>query len=338
MGFKVAFMGFRHGHINSLYSLMKQRDGIEIVAACEEHAETRNALNAGNAVKITHDSYGKMLDSTKCDAVAVGDYYQKRGAVVIEALKRGLHVIADKPICTTLPELEQIEKLAKTGNRIVGCMLDVRDGANFITARDLILKGEIGEVQAVSFGGQHPLMYGSRAGWYFEENKHGGTINDIAIHGIDIVPWLTGLKFVEINAARNWNGRFSSVPFFKDCAQMMLTMSNGCGVMGDVSYLAPDSFGYSMPHYWRVTVWGRGGVLETNYSDKGVKLYKNGEKEMRLVPPLPETPGGYLDAFLAEIGGQKVGLKISSEEIFESSRVTLLAQNAADEGKTNVSC
>ena len=27
----------------------------------------------------------------------------------------------------------------------------------------------------------------SQASWYFEEGKHGGTISDIAIHGIDLV-------------------------------------------------------------------------------------------------------------------------------------------------------
>ena len=35
-------------------------------------------------------------------------------------------------------------------------------------------------------------MYGTRPN-YFEEGKHGGTINDIAIHGIDLYRISTGL-------------------------------------------------------------------------------------------------------------------------------------------------
>ena len=36
--------------------------------------------------------------------------------------------------------------------------------------------------------------------WYFEEGKHGGTINDIAIHGIDLVRYLTGKNVTKIGA------------------------------------------------------------------------------------------------------------------------------------------
>ena len=36
---------------------------------------------------------------------------------------------------------------------------------------------------------------GASVRWYFEDDKHGGTINDIGIHGIDLIPYLTGLSF-----------------------------------------------------------------------------------------------------------------------------------------------
>ena len=35
----------------------------------------------------------------------------------------------------------------------------------------------------------------------------------------------------------------------KDTAQLVLTMDNGCGVLGDVSYFMPDGFGHSLPHH-----------------------------------------------------------------------------------------
>ena len=34
----------------------------------------------------------------------------------------------------------------------------------------------------------------------------------------------------------------------------MLKLDNKGGVLADVSYLAPDSCGYSVPQYWRFTV------------------------------------------------------------------------------------
>ena len=98
-------------------------------------------------------------------------------------------------------------------------------------------------------------MYGKRPGWYFEEGKHGGTINDIAIHGIDLLRYLTGSGVKVINAARTWNAFAKSAPAFCDSAQFMVTLENGAGVIADVSYSSPDSFGYLMPTYWQFCVW-----------------------------------------------------------------------------------
>ncbi len=332
---RVAFMGFRHGHIGDVYRRLQNRDDAEIVAACEEDEPTRRKLAAEGAFKITHNSFDAMLAEARADAIAVGDYYGKRGSILIKALEHGCHAISDKPICTSLNELDQIEKLAAAKRLVVGCQLDVRDSAASAAARAAIQAGEIGEVHAISFGGQHPLIYGSRPGWYFEPGKHGGTINDIAIHAINCLPRITGRRFAMINSARNWNARLKEVPHFKDAAQMMLTMDNGCGVLGDVSYLMPDSFGYGHPLYWHYLFWGSDGIMDIT-SGK-VTLCKNGEKTPRIVP-LPEVKSGkYLESFLDEIKGNLRPDDLSAQEVLTSARTTLMIQRAADERITNQS-
>lgn len=176
-------------------------------------------------------------------------------------------------------------------------------------------------------------MFGTRPGWYFEPGKHGGTINDIAIHAINSIPRITGRRFTMINSARNWNARLKEVPQFKDAAQMMLTMDNGCGVLGDVSYLMPDSFGYGHPLYWRFLFWGSAGILDV--AAGGVTLYKNGEKTPRVVPLPAVKSGQYLESFLNEIKGTRQPDDLSTQEVLTSARITLMIQRAADEQITN---
>ena len=335
MSLRFAFAGFRHAHIESLYDLAQSRKDIEIVAACEEDADTRSAIREKDLSKITHDNFEEMLDEVGFDVLAVGDYYEKRGRLLIEGLKRGRHVLADKPLCTRLSELDEIEALASEKGLSVGCMLDMRVDWVYRKIRDLILAGDIGEVHAISFDGQHPLNYGSRPSWYFEEGKHGGTFNDIGIHAVDYIPWATGLKFISINAARNWNACLPQVPSFLDSSQAMLTLENGCGVLGDVSYLTPNSFGYNFPHYWRMTFWGQDGVIETSAVMGAVKLYKNGETEPRTITEGETRPGGYLDDLLLGIKGDEVS-ELSTATVIDSTRIGLKIQQAADEGLTNV--
>ena len=332
---RFAVMGFRHGHVYDACHRIKGRADAEIVAACEEDAVTRDKIRAEGRVILTHDSYASMLDSVPVDAVLVGDYYAKRGSVILEALRRGKHVLSDKPFCTCKDELNAIQTISRQNKLVVGCMLDLRDQGVALEMRRMILNGAIGEIHAISFNGEHPLLHGTRPAWYFEEGKHGGTLNDIAIHAMDVIPWMTGLHFLTIQVARHWNARLKEASHFKDCAQVMLTMDNQCGVLGDVSYLAPDNHGYALPQYWQMRFWGSDGLLE-NHNFQEILLYHKNAKEVKSIAHPEGRPGGYLDAFIREVRGENAGLHLSSAECFRAQHLALAIQDAADRCLTRV--
>src|SRR3954463_13975753 len=92
---RLAFFGFRHGHVMGLYNAARQHPRVQVAAACEEHGETAASLCAAGTVQLTHDSFEAVYRSTDFDAVAVGDYFGRRGPLIVEALRRDKHVIAD---------------------------------------------------------------------------------------------------------------------------------------------------------------------------------------------------------------------------------------------------
>lgn len=328
MPLSIALIGFRHPHVNDLIERIGARDALQLVAACEADETARAALRARLPNTPIFSDYSQMLSEVESDIIAVGDVYGLRGARVIAALENGSHVISDKPICTRLDELERIEKLSAENNLCVGCQLDVRDHANFRALHQIVRSGDIGEVCAVSFGGQHPINFGTRAGWYFEEGAHGGTINDIAIHAFDFLPWIIGSPIAAIQSARAWNAHFDEVPHFQNAAQVMLTLKNGAGVLGDISYLMPDSFGYALPHYWRTTIWGTRGMAETGYNSDGAQLYQSGQSEPQTVK-VAANEGGYLDAFIGEIRGESGNDWPTTQTNLRAQRVALEAQYSA---------
>jgi len=327
---KIAFAGLRHGHINSLYNEAVNSPELEISAICEEDPAALQAfLTAHPESKApVYTSLEKMLADASSDIVATGDYYGKRGSVAIAALKAGKHVIADKPLCTSLDELDEIEKLSREKHLAVGLMLDLRTYDHFVKARELIRSGTLGKITQIQFGGQHPLLAASRPHWYFEPGKHGGTINDIAIHALDYIPWLTGSEIRSFTAARTWKAFDSGCDCFNDAAQFMLVLENGCGVLGDVSYAEPDSHGYKMPHYWRFTVWGTQGVIEYNALDKQIKAWIQGEKTMRLIEAEPYTGPRYLDWFLKDVSGEQA--EMDTALVLKRTRQALELQKLAD--------
>ncbi len=334
---RFAFAGFRHYHILDLYEAVKKHGGAELVAAAEDDSATVEDLGTRN-VALTHPSVDELLhQSDAFDVLAIGDYFGRRGALAIRGLELGKHVIVDKPVCTKLEQWQKIRALSLERGLSVGCQLSNRSEPCMFTLRRLIREGAIGRIHTVNFMGQHPLIYGTRPMWYFEEGKHGGTINDIAVHAIDILPWLLNTRFERVVAARGWNNRLRQCPDFEVCAQMMLVMEDGTGVIGDVSYLSPDSQGYTVPQYWRYTLHGDKGILETSKTDSVVHLWRDGSDGEETIELDAGRETGYLDDFLDEIAGKGRESDLTSEQILETTRVTLLVQQAAAEGRKDVS-
>ncbi|MBT3271829.1 MAG: Gfo/Idh/MocA family oxidoreductase, partial [Spirochaetales bacterium] len=252
--------------------------------------------------------------------------------LALEALKLGKHVILDKPICTSLSDLDLIEEESRKRGLSVGCMLNNRDSGIFRALKRLIAEGTVGDIHTISFLGHHPLLYGTRPSWYFEEGKHGGTINDIAIHAIDLIPWLTGKKLDQITGARVWNSRLPEHPNFQVGAQMMLSLEGGAGVVGDVSYLSPDSQGYTIPQYWRYTIHGSSGILEGGINLPDIQVWADGKEQPYGVPADKERDGGVFNDFLDEIEGKTDNIDLTSVQVLASARRCLEVQAAADTG------
>ena len=107
----------------------------------------------------------------------------------------------------------------------------------------------------------------------------------------------------------------------------MLVMTNGCGVLGDVSYSEPDSHGYKMPHYWRFTVWGTKGVIEFNCIEKQIRAWIQGETAPRTIVPEPYSGPDYLDWYLQELSGGKA--ELNTEIVLKRARQALELQQLA---------
>lgn len=324
MELKILFNGFRHGHIYGLYQKVEASDFSVIAGCIEKNEEAKLAAQTALGAQFSDKSYDEWL-STDIDAVAIGTAYGERGTAIIKALKAGKHVIADKPICTDLAELAEIEKLAKEKNLIIACMLDLRYLPQTRKACEILDSGLLGEVRNISFNGQHPLNYGTRPSWYFEAGMHGGTINDLSIHGVDLVRMLTHQEFTKIDAARAWNSYATKEPNFKDCALFMARLENGAGVLADVSYSAPSQ-AFSLPSYWEFRVWCDKGMLQFNWATPSVTVYIEGKKDPVCYSDLAEN-GDYLSEFANEFQG---GIRRMTDNILASTKTALLLQKEAD--------
>lgn len=318
------FYGFRHSHLISYYAKAAAHPDICILAAIEENADAQKAAADTLGIAFSSRSYEDWLSEPAVEAVAIGTAYGERGAAVIKALQHGKHVLCDKPICTTLDELDTIRALAQEKGVTVGCLLDLKHMPCILTARKVLASGRLGEIRNISFTAQHCLNYGKRPAWYFEKGMHGGTINDIAIHGIDILPYLTGHRLTVLDAARTWNAYATQHPHFHDCAIFMGRTDRGAGVLADVSYAAPCQG--TLPTYWRFEIWCDRGLVSFCAAEPTVTIYEKGIAEPQILPG-EDHPFTMLDEFLQAVSADG---KDMTNRVLSATETALRIQLSAD--------
>ena len=317
MKHKILFYGFRHVHLNSLYKKVVASEYAEVAACIEPDGEARESAQKVLGAQFSDKGFDEWLE-TDVDVVAVGTAYGERGAAIIKALEAGKHVIADKPICTDMRELERIRELAVSKRLKISCMLDLRYIPQAIKASEIIRSGRLGEVRNVSFNGQHYIDYATRPQWYFEAGQHGGTLNDLAIHGVDLVRMITGLEFAKTDAARTWNAYADRNKDFDDCATFMARLSNGAGVLADVSYSAPSQ-AFSLPTYWEFRFWCDRGMLQLAYNDKQLTLHEEGVPQPQRIE-CDCTSSGYLGELIDAIENDCMA---ATKNVLDSTEQTL---------------
>jgi predicted dehydrogenase len=327
---RIAVCGFRHGHISSLVKELKECSRVEIVAAAEPNPDLAADFIKAAGVPVTHASLDAMLKEVEFDALVFGDVYGDRGDQVIKGLEAGKHILADKPLCTQPGQMRRIRALAGEKKRSVMVALTLRYVPSWQTARRLILEGAIGEVCTGTVHGQHPLSYkAGRPAWYFEAGRHGGTVNDIMVHGIDSMKFMTGHAVIEAVGARAWHMEPAEVPFFQDCAQALLRLDNQAGIMMETSYKTPK--GHSAP--WHAVFFGTLGSLSVD-TGKTLTLCRAGEPARSIPAAATFSAKNCVEDLIHEVEGlpghQPV---LTTAESLDASEKAVLIQQAADQGK-----
>ena len=320
----IGFCGLKHTHVFDLLKLARKNKDVTVIGAYEP--DELYAQKATGEFERFYETYEQMLCDPRIQIIAVGDAYGSRGEEIIAALNAGKHVLSDKPLCTRTEELTAIREISVEKHLSVGCMLDLRYDPSLRLAAELVSNGEIGTIHAVNFTGQHPLNYGVRADWYFQENLHGGTFNDLIIHGIDAVSYITGLKQLKVHCARSFNAFACQVPNFRDCAQMIGEYENGAGLIADVSYSAPSGSAYQLPSYWRFSFWGSRGMIECKLASGTVLMAKEHEEMQTIKAECID--GDCLTDLIKMIRGEACFFE--RESVFRSTKISLEIQKCAD--------
>ncbi|MBQ7700678.1 MAG: Gfo/Idh/MocA family oxidoreductase [Clostridia bacterium] len=142
------------------------------------------------------ENYIDLLDSGLVDAALIEVPHYLHPCMVIECLKRGIHVICDKPAGVYTKQVREMNEAAKKSKALFAMMFNQRTNCLYRKMREIIAEGGIGELQRVTwiitdwYRTQKYYDSGSwRATW---EGEGGGVLINQCPHQLDLVQWVVG--------------------------------------------------------------------------------------------------------------------------------------------------
>lgn len=186
-----------------------------VVALCDNRADQLQTLSEKFNIKKTYLNYEELLDSDDIDAVDVCLPVYLHAPVSIAALKKGKHVLCEKPLARTSAEAREMANAAAESGKILMMAVNNRYRPESQLLKAKIEAGDLGKIYhaKAAWVRRRTTPWGAD-GWYMDRSRSGGgALIDCGVHGLDLMWWLMGTpEPVSVSAATYWEIGTPEIP------------------------------------------------------------------------------------------------------------------------------
>ena len=266
------------------------RPGARVVAVADTSPAGRERAGTSFPGAVLHPDHRALVAAGGVDAAVVTTPDDTHAEIAVDLLRAGIAVYLEKPLATTLADADRVLLAATETGTPLYVGHNFRHAEVVRTMRDVIARGEIGEVKAVWV--RHFVGHGGDyyfKDWHADRRRTGTLLLQKASHDIDVIHHLAGgytrrvvgmgdlVVYGAIQDRRerpgetmpdwfsmdNWPPAAATglnpVVDVEDLSMVLMTLDNGVQASYQQCHFTPD--------YWRnYTVIGTEGRLE-NFGD-----------------------------------------------------------------------
>ncbi|HRR91968.1 MAG TPA: Gfo/Idh/MocA family oxidoreductase [bacterium] len=186
-----------------------------------------------------YTDYKKMLDRPDIDVVNICTPSGLHPEMAIEAMKRGKHVITEKPMAITLEQADAMISASKEYKRKLACIFQRRTQSIFKKIKEVTSQGAIGKL---ILGDAYMKYFRSQA--YYDSGDWrgtwaldgGGALMNQGIHCIDLMQWIMG----EVGSVFAYTRTLARKIEVEDTAVSVLEYKNGAiGIIEGTTSVVP---------------------------------------------------------------------------------------------------
>lgn len=317
--------GGRDAFIGAVHRIASRLDDrFELVAGAFSSTPEKSRASGADLGIAPDRAYGDFVEMAKREArlktgiqaVSIVTPNHMHYAVAREFLKRGIHVICDKPLTATLAEAKKLVKAAESSDALFVLTHNYTGYPMIRHAREMVASGELGDLQVVQVEYAQDWLTEEvsfkQADWRTDpaQSGAGGSTGDIGTHAFNLASFVTGLELEALAADLQ---AFVPGRRVDDNGHVLMRFKGGARGMLWCSQVAPGN-----ENALRLRVYGTKGGLEWAQEDPNYLWFTPfgepkrlitrggagaGDAAARMSRVPPGHPEGYLEGF-ANIYGE----------------------------------
>jgi predicted dehydrogenase len=278
----VVGLGVGKGHIEG-YIKDKR---CKLVAICDVDREKLKTLKVKFDIPITTTNFDDIVKREDIDAISICTPDNLHTEQIVAGLNAGKHILAEKPIATTLKDCERITRVVEKSKKVLASNLILRYCPRFRKVKELADKGYFGNIFYAEGDYIHNIQDLIRHGWRGKMKDYNITAGG-GVHLIDLLRWIINDEVEEVFCYGNNKcmGKYFKMP---DCMVSVLKFRKGC-VAKTLTTLA-----CKRPQFHNLQIYGTKATFVNGY-DKG-EIYngtdRTSAKNIKL--PYPGVEKGVL--------------------------------------------
>ena len=312
--------GGKDAFIGAVHRIAARIDGEYDLVAGALSSTPEKSRDSGVALGLDADRcYGSFEEMAEAEAgredgieaVAIVTPNHVHGPAAAAFLRRGIHVICDKPLTATMEQAAELEAAIRASDALFILTHNYTGYPMIRQARAMIEAGDLGRVRVVQVEYAQDWLTepaeqtgtNKQAEWRTDPERSGagGSIGDIGTHAYNLACFVTGLSMERLSADLQ-----SFVPGRRvdDNAHVMLRFGGGARGMLWCSQVAPGN-----ENGLRLRVYGEKGGLEwaqedpnylwfTPFGEAKRLLTRRGAGAMDAANAVSRTPGGHPEGYL----------------------------------------
>jgi len=206
---------------------LRRIPGVKIAAVCD--IKERRAAEKGEKYDCSYyTDYKDMFASENLDAVHICTPHYLHLPMVLEAARRGVNVLVEKPMALNPSDAKKEVDASKNARITLGVISQNRFNPGSVLVKKRVSDGSLGKLKSARLVLSYckPDSYYKKSDWKGRKAlEGGGVVIDQAIHFLDILRWLSpsSIEYVEANVAN----RMHSFINVEDSAEGVIKFKDG---------------------------------------------------------------------------------------------------------------